>query len=261
MQVDWLTVAAQIVNFLILVWLLQRFLYAPVMQAMERREQRIRDRLREAEEKKDEAEAEARRHRERQNELERRREQILEEARESAEEERRSMEQAARDEVEARKRDWLAHVERQRDEFFRELSRRAGEQFFRLARKAMADLADAALEDQVAGRFASQLEELEPDTRKRLAHAAAEAGAVEIRSRFDLAPETKRRLTRAVHENLSGEAEVAYERNDDLLCGIELRVGSQVLDWSLRGYLEDLEEAMDERVSSVLAPRREEAAS
>ena len=37
MQIDWITVAAQIVNFLVLVWILQRLLYRPVTRAMARR--------------------------------------------------------------------------------------------------------------------------------------------------------------------------------------------------------------------------------
>ena len=45
MQIDWLTVAAQIVNFLVLVWLLQRFLYRPIVSAMAERENRIETRL------------------------------------------------------------------------------------------------------------------------------------------------------------------------------------------------------------------------
>jgi F-type H+-transporting ATPase subunit b len=51
MQIDWLTVIAQIVNFLILVWLLKRFLYHPVITAMDRREQRIAERLQLAEQR------------------------------------------------------------------------------------------------------------------------------------------------------------------------------------------------------------------
>ena len=38
MQIDWLTVAAQILNFLVLAWLLKRFLYRPVIDAMTQRE-------------------------------------------------------------------------------------------------------------------------------------------------------------------------------------------------------------------------------
>jgi len=43
-QIDWLTVAAQITNFLVLVWLLHRFLYQPITNAMEQRQAQIEKR-------------------------------------------------------------------------------------------------------------------------------------------------------------------------------------------------------------------------
>ena len=48
MSVNWFTVAAQIVNFLILVWLLKRFLYKPVLTVMNKRQQKIKDELEQA---------------------------------------------------------------------------------------------------------------------------------------------------------------------------------------------------------------------
>ena len=41
MQIDWFTTGAQIINFLILIWLLKKFLYRPVINAMEAREQNL----------------------------------------------------------------------------------------------------------------------------------------------------------------------------------------------------------------------------
>ena len=41
MQFDWVTFALEIVNFLVLVWLLKRFLYQPVLQAIARRKENI----------------------------------------------------------------------------------------------------------------------------------------------------------------------------------------------------------------------------
>src|SRR5580700_2283763 len=55
MLIDWFTVAAQVVNFLILVWLLKRFLYKPVLAAIDEREKRIATQLQDAEKKKAEA--------------------------------------------------------------------------------------------------------------------------------------------------------------------------------------------------------------
>ena len=41
MPIDWFTVVAQAINFLILVWLLKRFLYKPILHAIDEREKGI----------------------------------------------------------------------------------------------------------------------------------------------------------------------------------------------------------------------------
>ena len=52
MQIDWFTFSAQIINFLVLVWLLKKFLYKPVLAAMEKRKAALVARHQEAEEQK-----------------------------------------------------------------------------------------------------------------------------------------------------------------------------------------------------------------
>ena len=52
MLIDWFTVVAQTVNFLVLVWLLKRFFYRPILNAIDAREQRIAAALAEADAKK-----------------------------------------------------------------------------------------------------------------------------------------------------------------------------------------------------------------
>src|SRR5476651_998000 len=59
MPIDWFTVAAQAINFLILVWLLKRFLYKPILHAIDEREKGIATQLAEAEAKKAEAHQES----------------------------------------------------------------------------------------------------------------------------------------------------------------------------------------------------------
>jgi F-type H+-transporting ATPase subunit b len=49
--IDWFTVFAQIVNFIILIFLLKRFLYGPIIAAIDKREENISARITEAEEK------------------------------------------------------------------------------------------------------------------------------------------------------------------------------------------------------------------
>ena len=58
MLIDWFTVGAQALNFIILVWLLKRFLYRPILDAVDAREKRIAAELADADEKKAEAKKE-----------------------------------------------------------------------------------------------------------------------------------------------------------------------------------------------------------
>src|SRR5689334_1065054 len=58
MLINWFTVVAQAINFLILVWLLKRFLYKPILHAIDEREKRIATQLAQAEAKKAEAQKE-----------------------------------------------------------------------------------------------------------------------------------------------------------------------------------------------------------
>ena len=58
MLINWFTVAAQIVNFLILAVLLKRFLYGPIVRAMAAREERIASEMAAAAQKRREAEQE-----------------------------------------------------------------------------------------------------------------------------------------------------------------------------------------------------------
>ena len=58
MLIDWFTVGAQAVNFVILVWLMKRFLYKPILHAIDARENRIAAELAEADAKKAEAQSE-----------------------------------------------------------------------------------------------------------------------------------------------------------------------------------------------------------
>jgi len=261
MQMDWLTVGAQVVNFLVLVWLLRRFLYGPITRAMQRREDRIATRLHEADEKRAEAEAEAERLRARQADLDDRREALLEEARREAAALRERLEGELRAEIEDKRRAWRRQVDEERESFLEDLGRRAAHHVHALARSALFELGDAELEQQVAARFVDRLGALDRDEAGRIAAAArSDHEGVRITSAFDMPGPVKGRLTRAVHETIADDLEVSYDRADDILLGIRLRAGSRSLEWSLSRHLARLEEAVDAKLAEGATAGAREAA-
>ena len=237
MQIDWITVSAQIINFLILVWLLKRFLYQPVIRAMDRREQRITQRLSEAQQREQKADERAEHYRSQAEALERMREDMLAKAREDADEQKKKLLADARDEVAEIRANWQRQANQEKQEFLENLGRRAAEAIQVIAQKALRDLADADLEERIVHTFTERLKCLDRDAHEALARAS---GPVRIASTFELDSKLRGRLTRAVHEQLAEGVQVDYTQAEGLLCGIELTSGSQRLSWNLADYLDGL---------------------
>lgn len=248
MQVDWITVSAQIVNFLILVWLLKRFLYQPVIRAMDGRERRIIQRLEDARASREEADRQAARYREQREALELQRTRILDQAREEAASEKRQMLEAARSEVQELRGQWRRQVDQERTEFLEGLRGRAAEAVWTAARKALSELADTRLEAQIVEVFIARLESLEAGQREALASGS---GAIRILSALELEPPVRRRLTRAVHDCIAEDVEVTYGVSGDLLCGLRLDSEEQQMSWNLADYMDELKT----QIESAFGPR------
>lgn len=242
MLIDWFTVAAQVVNFLILIFLLKHFLYGPIIRAMDRRQEMVVSRLQEADEKRQEAEGEKERLATQQRDLEQRQEVLLAGARQEAEELRRQLTDQAREEGAHLQERWRASLHRERESFFKELQRRAGLQVVAVAGKALADLADADLEQRMIDSTLGRLEKLEEEPRSRLQESTRPAAGLVVRSAFAIPAKDRRRLTKKLHEVLGAKPEVRYETAPELLCGIEIDSHGCVVGWNLGEYLRELEE-------------------
>jgi F-type H+-transporting ATPase subunit b len=246
MEIDWITVAAQIVNFLVLAWLLHKFLYGPITRAMDRREQRIAQRLNEADARRADAENEARAYHSQQAELENRRDAILEAARQDAETERKRLLEDARQEIETQKEAWRNDMQQQRVEFLRTIRQRAQEHFFDLAQRALADLANADLEEQMSRIFLTRLASLDAAEKSRLAEGGRKAdGKATVRHAFALPPGAQRDIAKAVQVEILPDAAVTFEQDPGILCGLELKLGGQTVAWSLDSYFEALVAEVD----------------
>ncbi len=260
MEIDWLTVAAQIVNFLVLVWLLQRFLYRPITKAMARREERIRARLSEAKAAREEVEAEAARLRERQRELEASREDVLREAEREAAALRTRLENDLRQEMEARRKTWEDRLEEDRQSFVARLQQRAGHQVIEIVGRVLRDYAGSDFAGQVAGTFADRLGSLDQETRKKLVAAAARAeGPARVESSLVLTPGARGQITRAIHTQITPDIEVEYHEGADLLLGARLTIGEQTVEWSASRFLGRLETTLDEAIEGSSRLRRSRA--
>lgn len=243
MGIDWFTLAAQVVNFLVLVWLLKHFLYRRIVRAMDAREAEIAGRLNAAAQTRAAAEQEATLYRTKNRELDERRDELLAQTTADVEARRREMADAARAEVEQAQAEWFDALVRERQAVVRELREGVGERVLAVARRALKELAGAELEREVVNVFLTRLRSLPAGEREAIAAAVREADpAVEVRTAFPLPPEQREMLAGALREHLDARADVRFVTAPDLVFGVEMSAHSHRLVWNLDEYLERLED-------------------
>lgn len=237
MLIDWFTVAAQIINFLVLVWMLKRFLYGRILRAMEARDNRIAAQVAEAEAKQKAATEQLALYQNRLQEFETLRESLLAEARGKAEKRYSELLEEARAHVHGLETDWQKDLDRERDAFLRDLRQRAAAEILALARQAVADLACVDVQRCAVQVFLEKLRRLDREAWKNLAK-----GELAIRTAFDLPESTRDEIERTIQQGTETPVRFHFELAPGIGLGIELRGNGWRIGWNSESYLESLEE-------------------
>jgi F-type H+-transporting ATPase subunit b len=236
MKLDWFTVAAQIGNFLLLLWLLERFLYRPILAAMAARQQRIAAALAEAQAQAEAAEALQQDYLARQQELAAHRETELARAREAVAAQRQTWLAQARAEVDEARERWRVELEREQQDHRQTLQREAGQRLLALARRALRDLGNAELEAQMAFALLARLSTLDHEARQTLVQAARDGCA--ILTAFPLPEPERRKLTVGLQQFFGPALSPDFRSDPAAPLGITLETPGQRLAWTLDNYLD-----------------------
>jgi F-type H+-transporting ATPase subunit b len=255
-QIDFFTLSAQIINFLVLIFLLRRFLYKRIIKAMDEREKKISSKLKEAEDKKEEGQQEALSYQKKKQELLDRREELFTEAREEVEAWHKERTEKARIEVEGNKTRWYEAVERQKDLFLMDLRRRAGEQIYATVSRVLKDLANEDLERQIINTFIKRLQNLTDEDKEAITRLnQKEEHGIIIKSGFEI-PEIMHEIVKGSVRDQVGDINIEFETEPDLLCGIELHARDWRITWSLAGYLDTLQDDISRAFEQMTAERK-----
>jgi F-type H+-transporting ATPase subunit b len=251
MSIDWMTVAAQIANFLVLVWLLKRFLYRPILDGIDAREAEIAARMGEAATIRTAAEAAEAAHKAEIAALGASRADLLNEARASAEADRSALLAEAREAIAAEQADRSAARAEEARAFTADLHRKGAEALVALARKALSDLADETLEQRIATHLAPKIATVAYNLRD-----ATESGREAVAlTRTPLPHATEVKLGKDLAATLNG-IPLRFDTDPQLAPGLTLRVGGAEVAWTVESYLDGLEALLTKGVNG--SARREQ---
>ena len=245
MLFDWFTFGAQTLNFLMLVWLMKRFLYKPILSAIDAREKRIALTLADAAEKQAQAQKER---------------DEFEQKNAAFAQERNSQLQKLQDEIKAERQRLLAEARQTADALrvkkrealtselqtlHEDIARRSREEVLAIAQKVLADLADLSLEERMSAVFTDRLRNLDDHAKTDLATALnAASNPVCVRSAFELSAQQRTELENALNEAFSGDIQLQFNTAPELISGIELTANGWKLAWNIADFLAALEQCI-----------------
>jgi F-type H+-transporting ATPase subunit b len=240
MTIDWWTLAFQAINFLILAWLLQRFLYRPVIGILDRRRRESEAAATRLEQARQQAESQRDAFEAKQRELVAERDRTVQETRAQLERERQEVIAAARRESEAILAGARQALEEERQQALDRLFDRSLDLSTEIAARLLQQTGIADADGALFERLVDHLNGLSADQRASLLAPADGTAQVRVVTAHPLDDAARRRWRERLAAALGDGAQIVFDSGADLLAGAELRFPHATLRFTWRGALDDL---------------------
>ena len=252
MKINWFTVVAQAINFVVLVWLLKRFLYKPILKAIDAREKNIASQLKEAEDKKAAAVKEQDDFRKKNEDFDRLKKGLTDKAVADANAERDKLTEGVKKDAGILRAGLEKAVQEQQESQNDEIAQKTKQEVFSITRKALTDIASISLEEQSVNSFIRRLDTAKQEEKKQFIDAfSSNANTILIRSAFDLPPKQQEDLTNAVDKVLNAKTLLQFKTTPELISGIELTTNGYKLAWSFSEYLHSLDQSIPAKTKEL----------
>ncbi|MDD2389189.1 MAG: hypothetical protein PHP23_05590 [Desulfobacterales bacterium] len=239
MLINWFTVFAQIVNFLILVYLLKRFLYGPIIRAMQEREKKVALKMQSAEKARKEALMRSQDLDRQRVKLDEEKEQILDEAKKEVATWKENEVGQIREQISQQRQAWVDTVESEKQAFIQQLKQKVICQTLKISRKALCDLAGEDLERLAVQRFTEKIRSAIEENKHLISGIGDQ---ISVRSGFEMDQTQQQQITQTLNGFFPQAHATGFDIDRNIGFGIELIAGDWKVSWNLAVYLGKMEE-------------------
>lgn len=238
MELNWSTFLLEILNFLVLMWILKRFLYAPVLETIAKRRAGIDQELRAAQAMKAEAEALQAQYESRLDEWNAERDAARESLRRDVAEERKRLLACVEQELEREREKARVLEDKRRSDALRKYQEQALEQGSRFAARLLAELTGPELEARLFELALRQLDALPEERLNAIRQACEESPEeAEAATAYLLEPARRKRLADKLGEVSGIPVACRFSEDPTLLAGLRVTLGPWVFQANLQDEL------------------------
>jgi F-type H+-transporting ATPase subunit b len=251
MTVDWSTVLFQVINFIVLVFLLRRFLYGPIVSIMEKREQEILERETNAQQLSKTAKQTTEEYQHRIETFEHEKEEHLQQMHHEVQQKKQELLLRSKDEISKLQVQWKNDVQHQANHYMIDLREQISKHACSLAKKALSDLADASLESLVLDVFINRLNLLGDQESTKMKQALKQENHGQLKSTFKISSKQSERIEETLHHITNLPITLSYSQDNSLGCGYVLELKGYRMAWNTKHYLDDIEKDILNKLKSL----------
>lgn len=245
MKINWFTLIAQVINFIILMWLLKRYLYKPILKAIDERENKIKAQLNDAEAKKAEAKKERDEFTKKNETFNNQKEALMLKVIDESNSEGEKLKAQVRGEAKLLKAKLEKSLKEEQESNHLEITKKIQQEVIRIAKKTLTDLSSVRLEDEIVNTFIKRITALKEDEREQLvATLNSDNNPILIQSAFALSKDQQAHIKKAILHLIGNERPFQFNATSELIGGIELSTNGYKLSWSISEYLKSLKKNM-----------------
>jgi len=235
MKIDLVTFIAQIVNLAVLIWLMKKFLYAPILKTVETRQKQIDDAEEKSKQSLKDALKKERLYDEKLIALEKKRTSFLEQAQDEADNLRKTLLKEVTESAETARMKFKESLTKEKKSVNAEIEEVILTEFKVLANRAFKELASSDLQNQMADIFSKKIRSISVTQKRQLLENAMNKGIV-------LEVGIKEKIPQTLEETLKdffGDIKVKIRQNPELICGYALLVDEKEISWNLNAYMDE----------------------
>ncbi len=254
MGIDSFTLIAQIINLIILVWLLKKFLYTPILKAVDARQAKIAEQLNTAKEQAQKAISQQQLYEQKITSFEAERQKMFEKAQKETDNMKAVLLNEVREEINNSRKRWKNELIAEKKAFDVNLRNLILEQFKIFADQSIKQMAGISLQSLIEEQFKRKLTALPSKEKKAFASALQQTKVISVLSAVKMTPEQKKEISSFLLSvlNVTEDIHFVFKEDPSLLSGVELQTGEQVMSWNMRRYLNQFETNLDAAITGLI---------
>lgn len=246
MQINWFEIVAQIINFVVLLLILQKLFYKPIIKAMEERQARIKEDLDKADIRMQEADSLIATYENKLAEIEENEKGMLEQAKKEALLTKETLLKGYRNQADEKRMAYLNEMEKEKEGLSAELKKSLGTNAVKIASNILTMINNEDIRERLFDSFIGKIHSLSPEYLQEVV-SSAEEDLILISS--EAIPEEKRRiLENALKEKIGSYRTITYKVDESLVFGYELKFETFTLAMNIKKYLEESEKNIMEKL-------------